>query len=73
MDQTIELTATSLVGGGKNVHPLVLDGLEGDVSRIRMELSMKAENVLHAQFLDLGFGEFRISENRTWEMDVTLD
>ena len=72
-DQTIELTATSLVGGGKNVHPLVLDGLEGDVSRIRMELSMKAENVLHAQFLDLGFGEFRISENRTWEMDVTLD
>ena len=71
-DHTVELTVTSLVGGGRQIVELPLEGLSGDVSRIRMTLGMKAENVLHAEFFDLGFGEFRAAENRSFEMDVNL-
>ena len=71
-DRVVELVATSLVGGGKFSIPLELEGLPGDVSRVRMTLSMKAENILHASFWDLGFGEFRPAENRSWEKDVSL-
>ena len=37
-----------------------------------MTLGMKAENLLHAEILDLGFGEFRAAENKSFEMDVNL-
>ena len=68
----VELSVTSLVGGGKNVAVLELEDFPGDASRIRMTLSMKEENVLHARLEDLGFGEFRPAENRVWEKDVNL-
>lgn len=71
-DKTIELTVTSLVGGGKSIIPITLEDMAGDVARIAMTLTMKEENVIHAKFVDLGFGEFRPADNRTWEKDVTL-
>ncbi|MBR4731921.1 MAG: hypothetical protein IK081_04045 [Lachnospiraceae bacterium] len=72
-ENVVELTATSLVGGGKTVLPIELDGLSGDMARIRMTLYVKGEKLLHARFADLGFGEFRSAETRVWEKDVTLD
>lgn len=72
-EKAVELTVTSLVGGGKVVIPIELEDFPGEVSRIRMTLSMKEENLLHASFEDLGFGEFRPAENRTWEKDVYLN
>jgi len=72
-ENQVELTATSLVGGGKTIIPIDLDGLPGELSRIRMTLSMKEEKVLHARFTDMGFGEFRSAETKVWEKDVTLE
>ena len=72
-DQTVELVSTSLVGGGKTTDPVTLEGLSGDIARIRMTLCMKGENLLHAEFTDLGFGEFRPAENRIWEKDFRVD
>ena len=72
-EKSVELTITSLVGGGKVNVPITLEDLPGDVSRVAMTLSMKEENLLCAQFVDLGFGEFRVAENRTWEKDVYLN
>lgn len=72
-DKGVELTVTSLVGGGKTVVPISLEDFPGEVSRIRMTLSMKEESLLHASFEDLGFGEFRPAENRIWEKNVSLN
>ena len=71
-EKTVEFSVTSLVGGGKTMIPVELEDMPGDVNRIRMTLTMKEENVMHASFMDLGFGEIRPAENRTWEKDVSL-
>ncbi len=67
-----EFVVTSLVGGGKTVAAVELEDFPGDVTRVKMTLSMKEENLMHAHFEDLGFGEFRPAENKTWDKDVLL-
>ena len=69
----VEIVITSLVGGGKVTVPIELEDFPENVSRVRMTLLMKEENLLNARFEDLGFGEFRLAENRIWEKDVSLD
>lgn len=72
-ENTVELSVTSLNGGGIRTVPIVLEQLSGEMARIRMELHMEAENLLIAQFEDLGFGEFRPAENRHWRQEICLD
>jgi len=72
-NKAVEFIITSLVGGGKTTIPVELEDATGDVARISMTLTMKDENLIHARFVDLGFGEFRPAENRTWEKDVSLN
>ena len=71
-DGEAEFVVTSLVGGGKTVAAVELEDFPGDVTRVKMTLSMKEENLMHAHFEDLGFGEFRPAENKTWDKDVLL-
>ena len=71
-EQEISLIITSLSGGGRRTVPVVLEQRTGDMARIRMVLQMKEENMLLAQFQDLGFGELRPAENRTWEKEIEL-
>lgn len=71
-ESVVELLVTNLNSGGRSQIPMELDQLPGEISRLRMTLTMTAENMLHAQFTDLGFGEFRPAENRSWERDVVL-
>lgn len=71
-EKSVELTVTSLSGGGKRNVEISLEQLTGTVARIRMVLSMKEENVLVAEFSDLGFGEFRPAENTTWVREIQI-
>lgn len=71
-EKEIVLTVTSLTGGGKRTLTIPLEQLAGNMARIRMSLSMKEENLLLAQITDLGFGEFRPAENRSWEKEIQI-
>lgn len=71
-EKDVELTITSLNGGGRRTVPVSLEQLSGDITRIRMVLTMKAEDILLAEFHDLGFGEYRPAENRIWEREISL-
>lgn len=72
-EKTVELTVTSLSSGVKRDIPISLEQLPGDIARIRMTLRMKEENLLEAEFEDLGFGEFRPAENRRWKQEIRID
>ncbi|MBP5222778.1 MAG: hypothetical protein J6Z35_06420 [Lachnospiraceae bacterium] len=71
-DNTVELTVTSLSGGGKRLIPVVLEQLSGEIARIRMTLQVEQESLLAVEFEDLGFGEFRPAENRRWRQEIAL-
>lgn len=68
----LELMITSLVGGGKAVARVTLEGLKGEVSRLRLHLYLKDENSLAVEITDLGFGEFRESGGRVWKDVIAL-
>lgn len=72
-EKKAELTVTSLSSGIKREIPISLEQLPGDIARIRMTLRMKEENLLEAEFEDLGFGEFRPAENRRWTQEIRID
>lgn len=72
-ENVVEFAITSLNGSGQRMVPVELDGLSGDVARIRMTLTMAEENLMVAEFEDLGFGEFRPAENRHWRQEIRLD
>ena len=71
-ENTLELTITSLNGGGKRKVPIVLEQLAGDMARIRMDLEMKAENILNVEISDLGFGEFRPADHQNWVKEIKI-
>ena len=68
----VELCVTSLNGGGRRKIPVTLEQLTGDMARIRMTLEMKGENLLVAEFSDLGFGEFRPADNQKWLKEIQI-
>lgn len=72
-ENEIELMITSLSAGRKWTVPIVLEQLSGDMARIRMTLRMAEENLLAAEFEDLGFGEFRPAGNRRWRQEINVD
>lgn len=72
-EKKVEITVTSLSSGRKWEVPIALEQLPGDIARIRMSLYMKEENLLEAEFEDLGFGEFRPAENRRWTQEIIID
>ena len=72
-EKKVELTITSLSSGRKWDVPIVLEQLPGDIARIRMTICMKEENLLEAEFEDLGFGEYRPAENRCWTQEIRID
>ncbi len=71
-EKKVEITVTSLSSGRKWKVPIMLEQLPGDIARIRMSLYMKEENLLEAEFEDLGFGEFRPAENRRWTQEIII-
>ena len=72
-EKELELIITDLTGRGVREERILLDGLPGDMGRMRMELYLPRENVLVAELEDLGFGEYRASEGRRWTQEISLD
>lgn len=71
-ENQVELCVTSLNGGGRRKLPIPLEQLSGDMARIRMSLEMKEEDLLYAEFSDLGFGEFRPAEHQKWVKEIRI-
>ena len=71
----LELSITSLTKEAPKQILMELDGLElavGEVTRIRMKLTMLSEKVLAVTVTDLGFGEFREACDKKWVKEVEL-
>lgn len=68
----IVLTVTPLIGGGKGLVRIVLEGLAEGISRLRLHFFLKAENELVVEAEDLGFGDFRASSGRVWRDEIEI-
>lgn len=71
-ENVLELVITPLDGGEPRLEQMLLEGLEAENTRIRMELVMEDERRMKAEVTDLGFGEFRPGSGRVWELEVQL-
>lgn len=73
----LTLTVTPLVRSGTGdrngrlVH-IVLEGLPGNIARLKARFSMKEENRLCVEVRDLGFGGFRASSGRVWKEEIEI-
>lgn len=62
----INIKITPLTGREIRMESIVLDDLEGSVSRLRAKMYLEAENRLVMEIEDLGFGAFRVPSGRVW-------
>ena len=51
---------------------IVLEGLPGNIARLKTRFSMKEENRLAVEVRDLGFGGFRPSSGRVWKEEIEI-
>lgn len=68
----LEFEVVSLVGKEGFLTRMTLDGLNGDICRLRLRVSMKAENLVCAEVTNLGFGDMWPADNRVWTKDITI-
>lgn len=68
----LEFEVVSLVGKESFSVQMTLDGLRGDICRLRLKLFMKAENLVCAEVTDLGFGDLWPADNRVWTKEITI-
>lgn len=66
------LLVTEVLSGKSREVRIMLDGLAGSVSRLKIHLFMKTENNLEIEVEDLGFGEFRTASGRVWKETAVL-
>lgn len=74
-ENNLELLVTPLIKAPAKHVFMELDGLklgEGDVTRVRMKLTMPTENLLRIEVNDLGFGEFKEASDGRWIKEVEL-
>ncbi len=68
----VEFVITSLLGGGSRPVRVVLDGLSGELARLRASLYLEAEKSLVVEIEDLGLGVFRPATHRIWREAIGL-
>ncbi len=68
----VEVRITSLVGGDSKVAKVVMEGLEGNISRIAAHFFLSARDKLAVQLKDLGFGQMRPATGRVWREEIDL-
>ena len=74
-ENDLELLITPLVNAAPMRVQMELEGLKlkkGDITRVRMKLSMPKENILQITVSDLGFGEFRQAYDSKWIKEVEV-
>lgn len=69
---SVELLITPLTEYRGHQVKIPLTELPGDISRIRMHLFFREENVLVAEFEDLGFGELRPATGQVWQEEIKI-
>ena len=57
--------------GGRSVG-IALEGLSGNIARLRLHFFLKEENCLSVEVQDLGFGEFRVSAGKVWKEEIPI-
>ena len=68
----INIKITPLIGKEVRMDRIVLEDLEGTISRLRAKLYLEAENRLVMEIEDLGFGAFRMPSGRVWQKVIEL-
>lgn len=68
----LSLKITPLIGREVRTEELTLEELPGNISRLKAHFYVEEENLLAAEFEDMGFGEFRAPSGRSWKKTVEL-
>lgn len=68
----IELVITPLIGRKGKIARIVLDDLQGTVSRLQIHLYLKEESRLIVEIKDLGLGAIRPGTGRVWIEEIDL-
>ncbi len=71
-DSYVELLITPLTEHRAHKVKIPLTDLQGDISRIRIHLFFKEENILVAELEDLGFGEIRPATGQIWSEEIKI-
>ena len=62
----------SASGNGGRAVGIALEGLSGNIARLRLHFFLKEENCLSVEVQDLGFGEFRVSAGKVWKEEIPI-
>lgn len=71
----VVILVTPLDGSKQREEVIDLPGLPlrpDRASRLRLEATFNSDTQMHVVVTDLGFGEFYLSSNKTWEKDILL-
>ncbi len=68
----VELLITPLMERKGSIAKLPLRELPGEISRLKMDLYFKAENILVVQVEDLGFGAIRPATGKIWQEELRI-
>lgn len=68
----LEFVITPLIGKKGKLAKIVLDDLQGSISRLRIQVCLREENRLSVEIEDLGFGEFRPGTGHIWREEIDL-
>ena len=68
----VELLITPLMERKGSIAKLPLRELPGEISRLKMDLYFKAENILVVQIEDLGFGAIRPATGKLWQEELRI-
>lgn len=68
----VELMITSLIGRSNKLAQIILEDLDGALSRLRAHLYLSEENRLVVEIEDLGLGVFRPATHHVWKEEIVL-
>ncbi len=68
----VELLVTPLMERRSSTAKLMLTDLPGGISRLRMDLCFRSENLLEVSIEDLGFGDIRPATGRVWREELKI-
>ena len=66
------LTLSSIIGGGNSDVIITLEGYEGELTRMRLSVSMTGPGQLSVVIEDKGLGVFTQTKARKWEEEIKL-
>lgn len=68
----IEFVITPLIGVKGKIARILLDDLQGPVSRVEIHLYLREENRVTVEIKDLGLGEIRPGTGHVWREEIEL-